>query len=198
MDNGEFAKIQLKELSYWRNTPYPPTGSWYYYDREFLPYIDLNYLTVGDFGSGPVPYFFNHNVRYREGWAIDPLIHEYVGITKYKPYYDAARADRKTFRVEKRMQGFDYGYFEAMFALNVLDHVQDIDEALYQLARVTRGRLFIYVDVDKPPDPMHPLTVSAELLVSFLNINFDPIYVNVTPSWKFDNDVLYFVGDRKE
>ena len=87
-----------------------------------------------------------------------------------------------------------------IFALNVLDHVQYPRVLLAELIRASRpgGYLFLFVDIDKPPDQMHPHTIKSEWLRNILDRYWQMKLWQIEPSWKFKNDVLYAVGVRKE
>ena len=185
--------VQKRELAYWASAPYEPTGSWYYYDREFFKFLG-DFDKVADVGCGPVPYFLNHNIRYKEAIAVDPLISEYMKIKKYKDY----KTWRK-FSTVQNIESVNDGWADAVFALNVVDHVKEIAPFMLDLHRICdgNGKLFFYTDVGKKPDAMHPHNIDVNQMIEWLDDKFYTIYVNVRHSWKFPNDILYFVGEKK-
>jgi len=187
----EFQQIQSRELGYWQNTQYAPTGSWYYYDRAFLPYL-FDCGIAMDVGSGPVPYLMNHNVRITAGYAVDPLIFDYVKLDRYVPYWKLFGGSIKPVK----SVGDINSKVQTVFMLNVIDHAYDpvllIDRATSRL--VDNGRAFIYVDINKPPDSMHPHRIRADWLLDKLNDHFRTVYRHIERSWKFGNDILWYVG----
>ena len=196
IDEKRFKRIQTRELEWWAHNKFNPEVEWGYYNNHFLGYFK-RFGVVADVGCGPVPYFFNPLVAANvdAAWAIDPLIFEYQKIPKYA----AVWAD-KQYCCAKATTFVGDNHFDAVFALNVLDHVQDTGVFMRELARilVPGGRLFLAVDIDKPTDPMHPHTISGKWLLEWLVERFDVLMFKTENSWKFANDVAWFVGDLKD
>jgi SAM-dependent methyltransferase len=193
ISNKRFASIQKMELEWWTNSPHDPRRPWYYYDRVFLPHLDGNLGVVADIGCGPVPYFCNHNVLYEKAYAVDPLISEYMGLGKFNPFYC-----RSSFSGFYDVSELCDESVDVAFLLNTLDHAQDPESLLDEIARilVRKGRLFLFVDVDKKPDVMHPHTIDFGWLRHELDGRFERELREIFPSWKFDNRVIYYIGRK--
>ena len=190
---AQFESIQVRELNWWAHFQGDPRVPWQYYDRQFLPFL-RKFDIVADVGCGPVPYFCNHNVIFDEAVAIDPLMEGYLRLERYRPYRNGV-----TFRIASDTEEICCSYFEGVFAFNMLDHCQDPDFTLGELTRILRrgGLLFLFVDVDKEPDAMHPHKINGGGILEWLERRF-VVELDVTlPSWKFKNDVMYFVGEKK-
>ena len=192
VSDKQFKTVQAHELGYWKSTPYDPTNPWYYYDRAFIPYLHPVDLAL-EFGCGPVPYLLNHNVRFKKGVAIDPLIVEYCKLRRYGHYWKTS----KIIDVASSARHLPDGYGDVTFALNVLDHVQDPEKFLDLLAAKTKGLLFLFTDVDKPPDKMHPHTIDSTWLWGELGARFREELWLVEKSWKFSNNVVYYIGRKR-
>jgi len=192
VDNARYSRAQGNELEWWKNNAYTPFRQWHEYDKVFLPYYpDIPVGQAVDVGSGPVPMLCNHNVFYRHGIAIDPLIHEYAEILKYDLYLTRAFT-RLDSIVDIKTESVDMA-----FCLNTLDHVQDPQLMVIELGRILRryGKLFFFVDIDKRPDSAHPHAITRDWLAQELLAEFYPILWLEKKSWKFDNQALYFVGE---
>lgn len=196
VSSKEFKAVQTKELGYWKSTPYPATNPWWYYDRKFIEYIPKNYVTIADVGCGPVPYLMNHNVEFIHGYAVDPLIKEYVALSKYAPYW---RLYGRGIELKQSIDMLPDESMEAVFFLNAIDHAKDPWELLSKVvAKLQRGgRLFLYTDINKLPDAMHPHTIDSRKLQTVLERDLDFVHDIVEPSWKFPNSVWYLVGDKR-
>lgn len=190
----KFDEIQTLELEWWTNCDYSPYGEWSHYLREFKEHLRLEYENVADVGSGPIPFFCSGAFKYGQAVAIDPLIVDYRHIAKYRPYLSGYEYGMKT-----STQSCGDGEFDGVFALNVIDHAQSPEQLMGELGRICRtgGDLFVFVDVDKPPDWLHPHMVAEELLLSNLGQWFDPLLVVRQKSWKFSSDALWYVGRRR-
>jgi SAM-dependent methyltransferase len=191
LTSEQFHAIQVQELGYWQHTHYDPRGPWYYYDRAFLPYLGKMGI-VADVGCGPVPYLCNHNLRYDYGYAIDPLIEKYYELEKY----DAYRC-RACMRFESTEE-VATDLFDAVFVLNTLDHAQNPESLMLEIGRILEpgGKLFLFVDLDKPPDNKHPHTITKGWMIEQLS-PFVDMFCKIEKSWKFPNDVLYYFGVKR-
>lgn len=180
--------IQGFELGYWIGAKAPPNKPWRWYDRVFLDYIPMNCGVAADIGCGPAPYLMNHNVNFKSGVAVDPLIHKYRKLVRYKKYWvkDVVCIDDVDKIVSKSC--------DTTFCFNTLDHVLDPQRFVAKLGAITRGRIFFMVDVDKLPDRMHPHEIEYAWVISELNKFFRPEMIRTMPSWKFSNHILYYVG----
>lgn len=190
-----FGKIQKLELEWWTNYDYTPEGEWSHYVAVFAPYLSLFYDSVVDVGSGPIPFFCSGAFVYGHAVAVDPLIFHYSRIEKYSHYLAEC-----LYECAVSTHILDDEAFEVVFALNVVDHTQDPESLLRELGRICRagGRLFLFVDVDKKPDHMHPHQLDADWLLSILDESFDRVLALREKSWKFENDALWYVGKRKD
>ncbi len=192
--NKQYERIQRWELEWWETNEYTPEKAWSHYDPHFEPYLDP-FDIVADVGCGPHPYIFNPKICYHAAWAIDPWIFRYQKIPRYRPVWK-----HKLICCAKDTSIFQDGHLDALFALNMLDHVQAPVETLLEFCRVLSpgGRLFLAVDVGKKPDAMHPHCIDQTWLLKWLTDRFDVLHFASEPSWKFANDVFYLVGQRKE
>jgi ubiquinone/menaquinone biosynthesis C-methylase UbiE len=64
---------------------------------------------------------------------------------------------------------FEDGHFDFVSTFNSLDHVDDVDAAIAETARVTRpgGTLLLICDVNHEPTPMEPHTFGWEIIDRF-------------------------------
>ena len=194
IDNARYARAQEVELEWWTNNLYSPFREWHEYDKVFLPYYpNIPVEQAVEIGSGPVPLLNNHNVFYKSGIAVDPLIFEYEKILKYDMY------NTKHFRRHADIRTLVSDCANVVFCMNVLDHCQDPAALIIQMSRILvhGGKLFLYVDIDKPPDPAHPIQIKRDWLAHELLAEFEPELWFEKKSWKFPNQALYFVGSAR-
>lgn len=94
--------------------------------------------------------------------GLDPLIDAYrqLGIAAHKMSYVAAPAESIP---------FPDGYFDIVSSFNSLDHVDDLDRSIAEIIRVLApGGLFLLLtDVNHPPTPCEPLTLTWDLVDRF-------------------------------
>lgn len=193
VEKARHDKIQGRELEWWANTVFDPRLTWNQYDRVFLPFLSRKFYDVAvDVGSGPAPYPYNHNVLATEICAVDPLILEYMKIERYCKYRVGPALVMATDISEVAGD-----VASVTFCLNTLDHVRDPEKMIAQLARITAGQVFVFCDIGKEPDQMHPHEISGDWLLRSLLRLFHRTYFSVKPSWKFDNDTLWFIGRKK-
>lgn len=192
LTDEEYEKIQTRELGYWQRTQYPPTGSWKHYDLAFAPEIEENLKTVVDVGSGPVPYFLGKEYQY--GVAADPLWEEYANLGRYAEYWG-----RGVFSGMPDIKHVMDNFADTVLALNVLDHVRYPNRFINGLSRimVSGGRLFLYVDIEKPADAMHPHVLTMDWVARELFRYFTMEKIVIKPSWKFQNPIMFYVGRKK-
>ena len=189
-----YARAQEVELEWWQNNHYDPYVEWRFYDKVFLSHYPDRIATLAvDVGSGPVPFLNNHNVSYNAGIAVDPLIFEYEKILKYDLY------NVRSFRRHTDIRTLVEDCASVVFCLNTLDHCQDPAALIAEMSRilVRDGKIFIYLDIDKPPDPAHPLQITRDWLAHELLAEFEPELWLEKKSFKFQNQVLYFVGRKR-
>ncbi len=193
-----YKAIQIKEAGYWQTTSVEPEVEWIHYDKVFKPYLaDNHFENVIDIGCGPAPYIFNDLVKCDTRTAVDPLIEFYASLERYQKWWNYSYP----IACYKNIEQIPSKFFDAVFCLNCLDHVQDVGAMLDEIYRILapNGYLFIEVDVNKPPDYMHPHSLSAiRLSKSMVPMMKTTLLESVTKSWKFSNDVFWYVGkDRR-
>ncbi|MDH2399636.1 class I SAM-dependent methyltransferase [Bradyrhizobium sp. SSUT18] len=156
------------ELAYWRdrysvergvlvNTHYEPL-----YTSAFeLDRSAYSGKRVLDIGCGP---------RGSLEWAdvaaqrvgLDPLVPDYrkLGIGRHKMEYCAAPSHKIP---------FPDGHFDFVTCLNALDHVDDFEGTVGEIKRVTKpgGFFLLSVEIDHPPTPAEPITITRNLLRTF-------------------------------
>lgn len=156
--------------------------------------MSRNMGRVADVGCGPVPYLLNHNVVFEEGYAVDPLIAKYMMLPKYESYWGLCGLNIASHESIKTIPEVDVVFF-----LNAIDHAQDPWKLLSKVVAKLKhgGRLFLFSDVGKPPDAMHPHTIDPKRLQDELKDACDVVYGVIEPSWKFANSVMYYVGNRR-
>lgn len=195
VESGRFVGIQKHELEWWKNYNYTPWGEWMQY------FIKLNFYlrpfeSVADVGCGPVPIFCSDVIEYQDAIAIDPLMHKYLTIERYTQYHEG-----REFGCFERIEDVSEAMFDGVFCLNTIDHVQDPGPFIAELHRILapRGRLYICVDVEKPPDPLHPHAIHVDWLDEQLGFyTCKTVMRQVVPSFKFENNLYWFVGDKEE
>ena len=197
VDEGRYAQIQKNEFGFWRDNPVDFQVLWGHYMPPFAPYLEKQQGVVVDVGSGPVPFFLSGFFQYERGLAVDPLIYEYALLPQYAQLYSGAAA-YGGFQMRRSIREVETGFANVVFCLNVLDHVRDPDAFLAELGRICRpgGKLFLFVDVGKPPDHMHPHTIDAVETACELSEWFGCLLSHVGPSWKFEIECLWYVGRR--
>ena len=193
----QFKEIQRLEEEWWRGNAGPglydhTVGGWGIYDQHFRPYYLPQYRAVADVGCGPIPHICDPLIVAQERIGIDPLIDKYMKVNYFQTYLKQLNA---WFRDIAEAPG---GFFDGVFCENTMDHCYEPEETLNELYRIAApgGRLYFYVDVDKPPDQLHPHRLASATLVESLSGLFKPLLCEIKPSWKFANPVLWFVGIR--
>lgn len=94
--------------------------------------------------------------------GLDPLVDSYrsLGIERHAMRYVAAPAEAIP---------FPDGHFDVVSSFNSLDHVDDLDRTIAEIARVTApGGLFLLItEVDHPPTVCEPVTFSWDIADRF-------------------------------
>jgi hypothetical protein len=190
---SRWTKAQELELEWWTNNNVDPRRAWRYYDLHFIGELQDTFECSIDIGSGPVSYLHNHNVRSKVRWAIDPLIMRYRKIAKFQKYGLCSVLSKES--IPESMSPLP----DAVFMLNMLDHVEDPIETMIKVRNLMAeaGKLFIFCDLDKKTDIMHPHRLSLRWFQHHVFPHFTSIVFWVAPSWKFSNSVLYYVGRKK-
>jgi ubiquinone/menaquinone biosynthesis C-methylase UbiE len=132
--------------------------------------LDASYykdMVILDIGCGP---------RGSLEWAsmasrrigLDPLAKEYLrlGANHHRMEYMDAPSEKIPLQDAE---------CDAVFAFNSLDHVEDVDETLREIKRVTRpgGIFLLLVEVNHPPTACEPHELTPRTLVGSLKPEFD-------------------------
>lgn len=186
-----YQNVQEHELAWWQNYQFDYRALLARYIGVFSQYFKMPYEIIADVGCGPIPIFIDSLICAHTKVAIDPLIHEYKKIPRYASSLDGAI-------IHTSVEEEPSYNFDAVFCTNALDHVEHPNEMVVHLQRILKpgGRLFLFVDIDKPPDQMHPHTISESWLRSALS-PLKIVMVKIEKSWKWDNYVLWYVGDKE-
>lgn len=154
------------ELAYWRSRLEAqgdledgnPHYAWLFTDYFGLPATFYDGRRMLDIGCGP---------RGSLEWAagadervgLDPLADEYRGLhsREHAMRYVKGGAERIP---------FPDGHFDVVSSINSLDHVDDLERALAEIARVARpgGLWLLLTDVNHAPTPTEPQAYSWDLL----------------------------------
>ncbi|KKQ94691.1 MAG: hypothetical protein A3E68_02020 [Candidatus Levybacteria bacterium RIFCSPHIGHO2_12_FULL_39_39] len=124
-------------------------------------------------------------LHYVEGkkYGIDPLADEYLKLYSYPK-------DISLKKEEGEKLSFKNNYFDAIFCINVLDHVNDPKKVLKEAHRVLKngGFFVVIVDIFKKNykrDSAHPFSFTKKDILSLVNDNFKLIFekeIKVSPS----------------
>jgi SAM-dependent methyltransferase len=163
---GTTSLKEMCELDYWRGRA-RQEGSLrndhyaYFYTEHFGLRGFYGGKRVLDIGCGP---------RGSLEWAsmaaervgLDPLADSYraLGTDRHAMSYVASPAERIP---------FDDAHFDVVCSFNSLDHVEDLDRVISEIARVVKGDgLFLLLtDVDHAPTPTEPLSFSWDIVGKF-------------------------------
>jgi len=119
---------------------------------------------VVDIGCGPVGII--SVVEAREKVGIDPLMDEYKKIFDMEP-------DVKYINAKGEEIPFPDNYADVVFCVNVLNHVQDPDKVLSEIARILKPEGKLYFDVhDNALSVGHPHLFTRESVYSLLSKHF--------------------------
>lgn len=158
---------QRCEMDYWRNRVRTERVlanqhfAWFFTTHFELEEEFYRGKRVLDLGCGP---------RGSLEWAsmaaervgLDPLVDSYraLGIERHAMRYVAAPAEEIP---------FPDGHFDVVSSFNSLDHVDDLDRTVGEIARVTAaGGLFLLItEVDHPPTVCEPITFSWDIAHRF-------------------------------
>jgi SAM-dependent methyltransferase len=188
----KYQDTQRSELSWWQHNKINVELLWSRHVLAFGQHFPERHQLgiVADVGSGPIPIFCDESIHFTKAIAIDPLYEDYVAI----PHYTDITLEVYWMQDIKQA---DSSYFDNVFALNMLDHCQLPDNMLLELIRILKpnGHLFLFVDIDKPPDTLHPHSISEQWLRDGLS-SLEMVMVKIEKSWKFKNYVMWYVGAK--
>lgn len=160
----------------------------------FFPHLpDREQDVIADVGCGPIPFFCDYAIKAKRQIAVDPLYEQYLKLSYYQKFCDCVVTwIRSTVALET-------GVCDSVFALNMLDHVQSPNDTIDELIRILKpgGCLYLFVDLEKDPDHMHPHMISEQWLRSALAM-LDTVQVHIEKSWKFGNNAMWYVGQKGE
>ena len=187
-------QIQRLEKEWWENNKFDVRSLWGRYTVGFSPHMPEGTIDhVADVGCGPIPFFCTYDIWATHRVAIDPLFEEY----SYIDFYSQFRDDGGEIEWHRKVEDVKSNQFDVVFALNMLDHVELPGEMVVHLIRLLKpgGRLFLFVDIDKPPDQMHPHSIKEQWVRQALS-PLETVMVKIEKSWKFPNYVMWYVGDK--
>src|SRR5262249_48832851 len=111
-----------------------------------------------------------------------PLIEQYrsLGIEAHRMKYVCAPSEKIP---------FENAHFDYVASFNSLDHVDDVDKTLSEIARVLkkRGSFLLITEINHPPTPTEPHTLTEEL-IERLASNFTPQSVRLN-AIRSDHDI---------
>ena len=156
------------ELAYWqkrKNIEHDLSNDhyiWFYTSHFGLPLSFYEQKRVLDIGCGPRGSLeWADNALERVG--LDPLADSYLnmGCNQHKMQYVAANAESIP---------FSDGYFDVVCSFNSLDHVDDLDQAISEIIRVTvAGGIFLLLtDVNHEPTQCEPIWFSWDIVDKFV------------------------------
>ena len=158
---------QSHELDYWKSryrAEGPLHGSHFqrfYTDVFGLTTDDYAGKKILDIGCGPRGSLEWANMA-EERVGLDPLADKYMklGAANHKMTYVASPSEQIP---------FPDGHFDIVTSFNSLDHVDDLARTIHEIKRVAKpnGRFLLIVEIDHPPTPTEPLTLTKDILNSF-------------------------------
>lgn len=158
------------ELDFWKGMLEKDNGTFvnsfytdYYikhFNFKYEDYKDKKILDIGCGPSGSLEWADMAKIRI----GLDPLIHDYYklngGTLEHKMKYVCAYSEDMPFPDET---------FDFVFSLNSLDHVDDLDDTIFEIKRVLKigGYFSCLVDVNHDPTPCEPITIDFNLKEKF-------------------------------
>jgi SAM-dependent methyltransferase len=155
------------ELAYWQSRKRAEGDlsnahyEWFYTEQFGLAPADYAGKRILDIGCGPRG-SLEWATEASERVGLDPLVGEYrqLGIEQHAMRYVEGGAEHIP---------FSDGHFDIVTAFNVLDHVDDVDDAISEITRVTSagGTGLLLVEVNHPPTRTEPHTLGWDVLDRF-------------------------------
>jgi SAM-dependent methyltransferase len=136
-----------------------------FFDVEPSFYNDKRILDIGCGPRGSLEWA--ETAKERVG--LDPLALKYMklGAAKHRMTYVAASSDKIP---------FDDAHFDVVCSFNSLDHVDDVDQTISEIKRVTKpgGIFLVIVEVNHPPTATEPVVLPWDALERFADA-FDTV-----------------------
>lgn len=128
------------------------------FNRE--DFEDKNILDIGCGPRGSLEWANMANLRI----GLDPLVNDYFALDGGTIFHDM-----KYVRAYSEDMPFANELFDFVFSINSLDHVDDLDETVYEIKRVLKvgGYCGIIVDANHKPTSCEPITISLDLKEKF-------------------------------
>ena len=201
MDDAGVERKRVGELSYWsklKDSEGRFHNDWFerfYTSRFGLTTDDYADKRVLDVGCGPRG-SLEWAAMARERVGIDPLAGEYLRM---------GAADHAMTYVEARAESIPYpdGHFDIVCSFNSLDHVDDLDDTVAEIKRVTAvgGLMLLLTDVHGEPTPQEPVCFEWDVIGLFAP-EFVPQFVGCYEKLKgayasFEQNVLFDHADSR-
>jgi len=137
-----------QELKYWKDVLPSYLSIEYYRNYPDALHIDINHFNnkrILDVGCGPLGAI--NEFKNCEKFGIDPLIHDYNIIG-----YPLWKHDITYLNCYSEKMPFTTGFFDAVIAVNSLDHVDDFFKTAKEIIRITKsgGEIIFQVEYHKP------------------------------------------------
>lgn len=170
MANGDKSFKNMNELKYWKGVVERKgkLNNESYYKKFYTDFFhfnldDYNDKTILDIGCGPAGSLeWADMAKLRVG--LDPLVNEYYklngGTLEHKMTYVKAKSEDMPFPDE---------YFDYVFSMNSLDHVDDLDLTISEIKRVCKinGIFSCLVNANHNPTNCEPITIPENLKEKF-------------------------------
>ena len=173
MDDTGVERKRAGELSYWSKlkdseSRVSRTGGFHngWFERFYTSHFGLTAADyagkrVLDVGCGPRG-SLEWATMARERVGVDPLAGEYLRMGAF---------DHAMTYVEARAESIPYpdGHFDIVCSFNSLDHVDDLDETVAEIKRVTAvgGLMLLLTDVHGEPTPQEPVCFDWDVVGLF-------------------------------
>ena len=156
------------ELAYWSGRFKAEKGSLSnsHYEPLFttvygLTREDYKGRKVIDIGCGPRG-SLEWATEAAERVGLDPLVGKYLKLGAHRHAMRYVEAPSESIP-------FPDGYFDIVTCLNALDHVDDFEQTIAQIKRITRagGLFLISVEINHPPSGTEPISISEQDIERF-------------------------------
>jgi SAM-dependent methyltransferase len=155
------------------------------FDLTPQDYANLRLLDIGCGPRGSLEWAGMTAMRV----GVDPLLDRYrtLGIENHKMKYICAHVEAMPFRD---------AHFDVVTSFNSLDHVDNLDLALYEIYRVLKplGRFLLIVETNHAPTPTEPIEITESALRSKLSSKSEIISWRVF-ALRSDHDIYRSIRD---